>query len=340
MFKKWSILFLISCLLISSYAFTLRGNSGYKDYNKAVYNAMNIARTDPKYYAKIIDKQRSKFIYDSSGNPLKQIWYDDTFVPKSTQCSNIVPNLDGIAAWNEAYNYLNTFSDQLDQFRWSESLSQACYDLISDQGPKGGTGHETSGGSSTMARVDKYVTSMNIGEDLNFADMVYPEDTVLKFLIDDGVADRWHRKKIMGNTHTHVGVSWGCHSVNTEVWCIMYATDIKTKDPTLTAASAPQLKTCSAYSKGTSDNTFGNFVLSTMDPNYTPKVPLTTNTSDGSKPTVTIDTQRLDDGRIYRTYMIMQKVALDDKPITHTYIGLEQSAPSTNDVLKSYGLLY
>ena len=65
---------------------------------------------------------------------------------------------------------------------WSESLSQSCFDHISDQGPKGTTGHSGSDGRSPFDRINVYATYMGAGENLSYSDIKNPEDPVLQLL--------------------------------------------------------------------------------------------------------------------------------------------------------------
>ena len=261
MIKLSYICLLAVLMIIASQALRVRDNTGYKDYNKAVFEAHNKARADPKYYAKLIDAQKSKFVYDSSGNPTSGICMDTSFVAKSTYCSFTYNTNEGVKAYDEAINFLNNFNTQLNQLEWSESLSQSWYDHISAQGPVGGNGHYGKNGDSPSDRISRYVTWTGTGENLSYGDVKYPEDPILQLLVDDGVPSRGHRENIMKGSFTHLGVSWGCHTGYGEMCCFNYGTDIVPKNPSLVAAYAPQLKTCSAYSIGASDDTSGNYVL-------------------------------------------------------------------------------
>ena len=73
----------------------LQGRPGYGDYNKAVFDAHNVARTNPKLYANLIQTQMQNFIYTSNGVPTNSIWVNPDFVPKSSKCSNSLMTIEG-----------------------------------------------------------------------------------------------------------------------------------------------------------------------------------------------------------------------------------------------------
>ena len=273
MIKTTYIWVMIAAMLAVSQGITLRDNTGYKPYNKAVFDAHNKARADPAYYATLAEAFKTRFVYDSSGNPTNGIWKDDDFVAKSTYCSFTLTTSEGVKAFDEAISYLKNFNQKLSQLTWSESLSQSCFDHISAQGPAGGNGHYGSAGDSPKDRISKYSKWTGLGENLSYSDVKYPEDPILQLLIDDGVPSRGHRTNILKDSYTHLGVSCGCHSVYGEMCCFNYGTDITPLDSSLVAAYAPQLNTCSAYSKNTPDTTSGNYVLTTLTPTPAPTAP-------------------------------------------------------------------
>ena len=96
---------------------------------------------------------------------------------------------------------------------------------------------------------------------LIYQDFYYPEDPIVSALIDDGKNGKPDRFNLYDNTFTHVGVSWGCHSTKQEMCCILLSQNVIEKDPTLVSSSAPQLSTCSAYTKTTADTTTGSIAL-------------------------------------------------------------------------------
>ena len=120
---------------------------------------------------------------------------------------------------------------------------------------------------------------MGSGENLSFSDVDGSEDAVLQLLIDDGVSDRGHRKNILNNKFTHGGVSCGCHTEYVEMWCFAYGIDVKEKDASLVADSAPQLKECKAYNSRTEGTTNQNYHL-----DKAPSKPAKADTTSPAKP--------------------------------------------------------
>lgn len=235
MFKPLLIFTLFISLVLSA--------NDYADLNQAVFTAHNRARTDPDYFAQMAEDERQLFIYDSSGNPTDQICLSDGFVAQSTTCSYRLNTQEGMPAWTEAVTYLQDFSTTLSGLTWSEGLSQACYDHISDTGPTGTVSHSGSDGSSSSDRIDRYVTWTRNGENLSFSNVKDGYDVILQLLIDDGVSSRGHRNSIMSENFSHMGVSCGCHTSYTEMCCIAYGNNVVEKDSSLTADVAPQLST-------------------------------------------------------------------------------------------------
>ena len=214
------------------------------------------ARVNSKYFAKLVKNQlEKKFVYDKFQNPTNLICMDEKFIPKSDKCDNYRTSIEGPSAWNEAINVLNN-QPNVGFIKWSEGLSQACYDHIQDIGPKGKKGHIGSDGSTPSERINKYTINSGVGENIFISDFHQSEDFTLQMLIDDGVSDRSNRNNIINPKFTHVGTNCGCHAVYYEIWWYAFGIDVKEKDPSLVADSAPFLKECTPYTsqtKGTED---------------------------------------------------------------------------------------
>ena len=258
------ILAVLLCMNSCSYAFTLKQSIGYKAYNKAVLIAHNKARTDPKYFADLISKETQKFVYDESGKITNDLWNADDFVSKTTECYDATQTEEGIAVWQETIKYLNEFNIPLKGLIWSESLAQAWYDHTLDQGPKGTDGHQGSDGKWSEDRIYKYIDSDLVGENLEYSDVYYPEDPIMRLLIDDGFKTRGHRHQIMDAEMTHVGINWGCHKQFIEMCCFAYGQDIVDNTQNFVANASPQLDTCVNYTPSTKDETSGLYTLSSI----------------------------------------------------------------------------
>ena len=239
------------------------GVNDYYDLNRAVFDAQNVAREDPSYYAQYAqDEADNKFIYDRRGNPTGSICLDDDFVPKSSKCDSRLIINEGISAWLEAVEVLSN-QPALPALKWSEALSQACYDHIRDIGPNGQDSHTGSDGSSPFDRIDRYATWTSAGENLVYSDAITGVDMISQLIIDAGVPSRGHRDNIYNTDFTHAGVSCGCHTSYTEMCCIAYGAGIQDKTNTR-ATVAPQLKQCKKYNPVTIGDTSDNFDLSAV----------------------------------------------------------------------------
>lgn len=110
-------------------------------------------------------------------------------------------------AWRDTASELNSLTNKLQALKWSEGLVQACYDHISDIGPKGSTSHSGSNGSKAADRIYNYIGTTRTAENLAFSDLVTGEGVILQLLVDDGVENKGHRRNILDEAFTHVGVS-------------------------------------------------------------------------------------------------------------------------------------
>ena len=143
--KIWLVFTLIAWLILSSHGIRIRQGTGYKEYNQAVYNAVNMARSTPSLYANLIEKQTQNFMPDLVGLPSNTLCLDRDYVSKSTTCSNKLDTMGGKWWWDDAVQNLRS-TTAIRTLGWSEGLSQACYDHIQSQGPSGFTGEMTPDG--------------------------------------------------------------------------------------------------------------------------------------------------------------------------------------------------
>ena len=103
---------------------------------------------------------------------------------------------EGALVIQELINYLNKHQP-VGPLGWSNGLFRAALYHCQDTGPKGITGHESSDGTDTFTRINKFGQwQSTVGENCSYSD----EDAmgvVLQLLADDGVPDRGHRTNIM-----------------------------------------------------------------------------------------------------------------------------------------------
>ena len=94
---------------------------------------------------------------------------------------------------------------------YSEGLHAAAWDHVVDQGPTGQTGHVGANGSTFRERIERRGRQGSlIGEVINYGDET-PRMTVIQLVIDDGVADRGHRRNLFNPDFKVAGAAIGPH---------------------------------------------------------------------------------------------------------------------------------
>jgi uncharacterized protein YkwD len=156
-----------------------------------ILDEMNLARTEPQRYATFV--QEFKKYYDGAKLQL----------PGKQKA---LLTTEGVAAVNEAINFLQT-AKPLSPLAINRGMCLAAKDHANDIVLKGVTGHRGSDGSSPNARLERYgswegVIGENIVYDVNTARQI-----VIGLIIDDGTANRGHRRNIFDPNHRVTGVS-------------------------------------------------------------------------------------------------------------------------------------
>ena len=86
-------------------------------------------------------------------------------------------------------------------------MSEAARDHARDLANRELTGHSGADGSSPGDRLNRYGRWENIA--FGFQD---PRSLVMRFLIDDGIPDRGHRKNLLNPEYRFLGFATGPHS--------------------------------------------------------------------------------------------------------------------------------
>jgi uncharacterized protein YkwD len=82
---------------------------------------------------------------------------------------------------------------------------------VKDQAPRGLMNHRGTDGTMAWDRVSRYGEwQSKISENMTFGPAT-PHDVVAALLIDDGIADRGHRKNILDANIRVLGISCGPH---------------------------------------------------------------------------------------------------------------------------------
>ncbi len=200
------VLILISC--------SENNNSSAPEANKneiskdRLLYMINFVRSNPKEFAKILEKRLSRF----EG----KIYTDENGQQWSTQ--------EGAAAVQEAINELNNTYKSVPAVSFNDKLAEAAKYHVDDIGPKGLTQHNGSNGETAANRIKRYYQWKSYGEVISFGSK-NSDEVVAQLIIDDGVSNRGHRKVIMTDYFKEIGFAWGFHSV----YGIMCNIDFATK---------------------------------------------------------------------------------------------------------------
>jgi len=117
---------------------------------------------------------------------------------------------------NSSANFQSLISDlnktkDLNPFFPASGLSKAAKFHAIDMGDKGTTGHKSSDGTATFVRIRKYAQGSSMAENCSYG-YSDPLEIVLQLLIDEGVASLGHRKSILNQSYSFVGVSIQPHT--------------------------------------------------------------------------------------------------------------------------------
>jgi uncharacterized protein YkwD len=171
-------------------------NADFARIEAEVLRELNRVRTDPNGYAAIVEGLLPLY----SGNLLRRPGWPSP-----------VRTVEGATAAREAISVLRTQSP-LGALSPTVGLTAAARDLVRDQGATGNTGHVGSNGSTTASRIADHGTwSVSYAENIDYAPVIGGRDVIEDFLIDDGVADRAHRRNVFQVSARVIGIACGPH---------------------------------------------------------------------------------------------------------------------------------
>jgi uncharacterized protein YkwD len=163
------------------------------DSERELLNEINQARANPQLYVTYLEKLKPQF----KGKEYTVAGRD----PLVTE--------EGWSAVEDAIRFLKPLKP-LPPLMASHGLSQAALTHVKDQGSSGATGHRSNGGM-IEDRVKPYGRWEGaIGENICYGNDSARE-RVLTWLIDDGVASRGHRRRLLGTEYQVAGISCGSH---------------------------------------------------------------------------------------------------------------------------------
>jgi uncharacterized protein YkwD len=168
----------------------------YRRIEQEVLAALNQARRQPATAAAWLEELTGYY----SGTRVRRPWWPIT-----------MQTTEGVAAVREAVDALRAQAPVV-ALTTSAALVSAARDHVADQGRTGAVGHTGSDGSTTMTRVARYATwQVSIAENIDYQPMVRGRDVIESLLVDDGVADRGHRRNIFQSSARLVGIACGPH---------------------------------------------------------------------------------------------------------------------------------
>lgn len=170
-----------------------------------ILTELNLARERPAAYAAKLRDFRALF----QGNKWRK---------PGTNIS--IVTAEGVAAVDEAIGFLERQA-ALKPLATEPRVAQAAGDHVLDIGPKGLIQHEGSDGSKPWDRVNRrgFTKWRAVGEGIAYGPDT-GESVVIGLIVDDGVADRGHRKSIFTPGYRLAGIACGQHKTY-RVTCVI-----------------------------------------------------------------------------------------------------------------------
>jgi uncharacterized protein YkwD len=182
---------------------------------RLILDEINLARTNPTEYIKYLEEFKPRF----KGLEI-------SFPDGRTLVTN-----EGIAALNDAITFLRE-QKPLPPFELRKGLTLAARDHLRDLIMTGKSGHYGSDGSKPEDRASRYgAWRDSVGENIVY-DTRSARDTVIGLIIDDGVANRGHRRNIFKLTFHAIGLAMGEPSKTPALTVITFAGDFTDKSAT------------------------------------------------------------------------------------------------------------
>jgi hypothetical protein len=156
-----------------------------------ILKALNQLRADPAAYVAVLREQRRHY----RGNLLE--------IPGRID----LRTQEGVRPLDEAIVELESLHTNLGRVALSSGLSRAAADHVIETGGRGLIDH-----SNFQKRIDRHGTwSGAIGEDISYG-RSEAREIVFDLIVDDGVADRGHRKSLLDPRWRYVGIACGFHA--------------------------------------------------------------------------------------------------------------------------------
>ncbi len=187
-------------------AVALAGPAAALTLDEAVLDEINYARTQPQAYAEVLRDYRNSY---------NGLLVDDPREPGDHMTR------EGVRAVDEAIRFVER-QPPLPPLAAGEVLVRAAADHAAAQGRRGSVGHISADGMTPGQRVARRGGGIYVSETIayGFAD---PVAIVRQLIVDDGVADRGHRKVIFDPRLRYAGAGCGPHPVYTSMCVIDFS---------------------------------------------------------------------------------------------------------------------
>jgi uncharacterized protein YkwD len=172
------------------------GPDAFASVEQSLLNEINLVRAHPAEYAAYLEQMRKYFVGNELRRPGKPA----------------LVTAEGAAALDDAIKFLRAVRPA-PPLNASTGMCLGARELVKDQATSGATGHRGADGSFCEQRTQRFGNwTGDIGEDLDYSDDTARE-RVLMLLIDDGVANRGHRLRLLNPDYKVVGVACGSHKL-------------------------------------------------------------------------------------------------------------------------------
>lgn len=178
--------------------------------DRGVLDELNRARMDPQRFAAELEARLPYFRGNIYRRPGAEVG---------------VRTIEGAAAVREAVRALRA-TRPLAPLRLSRGMSAGAADHVRDQGPRGAMGHTGGDRSAPASRVNRYGRWFGvISENIQYGRAANAHEVIADLFIDDGVADRGHRRNGLDPDVRVAGVSCGPHATYGQMCVIVHAAD-------------------------------------------------------------------------------------------------------------------
>lgn len=162
-----------------------------------ILRELNLLRADPRAYARHLQAMRHR--------------YDGALLRREPG-ERPVRTVEGVVALDECIDVLDEQGRPRTPLEENTALARAARDHVVDQGPTGAVGHRGTDGSSSFHRISRHGRSLARSAEVIDYGWTAARDVVIDLLVDDGVADRGHRRALLDDRYRLAGVACGPHA--------------------------------------------------------------------------------------------------------------------------------